>query len=185
MKKILLFAVLLLTLTLLPTVPIVAEKPSHPPGQGKPPREERYYNVTFTGDIIAGPLELMSQSARGKGGKHLALLTPQGEDTILTFVGDVWKDWAGTTHDDGNIRLSINLKFNEVGIIYFFDYEHGPLDFWRLKSTDGRIHTIGEWISDEGIARFDGDPFEIWKYSAQGDITRLDLTFNVTIKPKP
>ena len=184
-RKILLFAVLLLTLTLLPTVPIAAKKP--------PPTEERYY-VTFTGpDITSETLELMSQSARGKGGKHLAFLTPQGKKSDLDFVGDVWEDWKdpheGNPHV-GGIRLSIDLKFNEVGMVYFFDHVHEPyLDFWRLISRDERRHAIGEWIpgegKDEGIARFSDARFEIWKYSDQGNTTILYLTFDVTIEPKP
>lgn len=184
-RKILLFAVLLLTLTLLPTVPIVAKKP--------PPTEERYY-VTFDGpDITSEPLELMSQSACGKGGKHLALLTPQTclhpgkqctpivEYTNLTFVGvDVWNGWTTPAPHVGKIRLSINLQFNEVDMIYFFDYEHDPLDFWRLINTDDGK---GKLIQDDAGMKvhFENDPFEIWLYSNQGDITTLYLTFNVTI----
>lgn len=183
MKKMLLFTVLLLTLTLLPTVPIVAKKP--------PSTEERYC-VTFDGpDITSETLELMSQSAGGKGGKHLALLTPQTclhpgkqcspivEYTNLTFVGvDVWNGWTTPAPHVGKIRLSINLQFNEVDMIYFFDYEDEPLDFWRLKSTD---EGKGEWISDEGKVRFVDDPFEIWLYSEQGITTTLRLTFDVII----
>ncbi len=175
-RKILLFAVLLLTLTLLPTVPIAAKK--KPPGP--PPTEERYY-VTFTGpDITSDRLELMSQSARGKGGKHLALYTPSGEHSTLTFIGDVWGGWEGP--HVGGIRLSIDLKFKEAGMVYFFDHVHEPsLDFWRLINTD---EGKGEWIADEGKLHFENDPFEIWKYSNQGDITTLYLTFDVTIEPK-
>jgi hypothetical protein len=182
---------LLLTLTLLPTVPIAAKKP--------PPTEERYY-VTFTGpDITSDRLELMSRGTHGKGGKSLGLLTPQtslhpGKDctptveyTNLTFFGDVWGFWAGD--HVGKISIGIDLKFNEVGMVYFFDYEHDPLDFWRLISRDERRNAIGEWIpgegKDEGIARFSDARFEIWKYSDQGDTTILYLTFDVTIEPKP
>lgn len=184
MRKILLFAGLLLTLTLLPTVPIVAKKP--------PPTEETYY-VTFTGpDIESDRLELMSSGAHGKGGKHLALLTPQTclhpgkqctplvEYSNLTFIGDVWGVWEG--YHVGKIRLSIDLNFKEVDMIYFFDYEHEPLDFWRLKSTD---EGKGEWMPDEGKVCFSDDPFEIWLYSEQGVTTTLWLTFDVTIEPKP
>lgn len=189
MKKMLLFAVLLLTLTLLPTVPIVAKKPPHTPGPAPPPKGEIYL-VTFTGpDIISGyhtipepeTLELMSSGARGKGGKHLAVYTPQGEYSTLTFIEDVdWGVWEGP--HVGKIRLSIDLKFKEVDMIYFFDYEHEPLDFWRLKSTD---EGKGEWIPDKGKVCFSDDPFEIWLYSEQGVTTTLWLTFDVTIEPKP
>lgn len=171
---------LLLTLTLLSTVPILAKKPPDTPGPGPPPKGETYI-VTFTGPhITSSQLELMSSGPSGKGGKYLALYTPSGERSSLTFVGEFWENWAGS--HEGGLRLSIDFKFKDVDMVYFFDHEYEPLNFWRLKSAD---EGQGDWIAYEGRVSFSDDPFEIWRYSNQGDITTLHLTFDVTVEPKP
>ncbi len=177
MRKILLFAVLLLTLTLLPTVPIVAKKPPHTPGPGPPPTEEAYY-VTFNGpDITSDQHELMRR--RAHGGKHRDLINFPGDKSALTFMGDVWEDWEGL--QEGKLGIWIDLKTKKAGMSYQFEITHEPfLDFWTLEST---YEGIGELISDGAGMQVDfvDDPFEIWRYSDQGVIYTLSLTFSVTI----
>jgi len=176
MKKILLFAVLLLTLTLLPTVSIVAKKP-HPPGDGKPPREEAYYVTIYGDDITSDKHKLMRR--RAHGGKHRDLINFPGEYSYLTFIGDdLWGVWKGS--HKGKLGIWIDLKTKKVGMSYQFDFTHEPLNFWVLEST---YEGIGEWIPyDAGMqVDFYDDPFELWQYRDQGDITTLRLTFSVTI----
>ena len=177
MRKILLFAVLLLTLTLLPTVPVAAKKPADKPGPGPPPTEEAYY-VTFTcDDITSDELELMRR--RAHGGKHLDLITFPGEYSTLNFIGDVWGDLQGS--HDGKLGIWVDLKTKKVGMSYQFDFAQEPLDFWVLESTyEGR----GDWISDDGSVQvhFDDDLFEIWRYSEQDITYTRRLTFSVTIE---
>ena len=196
MKKMLLFAVMLLLIfTLLPTT-VVAPKPD------KPSPKAEIATVVFSGDDVTSQELTLTFDTRGSTTR----LYPTGEQTVqLTFdfgLSDELVEETGYPNCDDSVGIIINKKTQETTIVYkFYKYKEGDdYEGWFKY----QLEVFGEWIGEDlpyGEITVDDEDFEIWsmiyprtsKNPRKGAIApRKDvkvwsgpLDFSITITPPP
>jgi hypothetical protein len=135
-RKAFLFSVLLLILMAMSIVPAAAV--------GPPPTDEEYI-VEFLGDDIRSD-EILMMGRRARGGKHLDLIDT--EWAFLTFP------WDNVNDHEGHLILYINLKTNQVEMIYDFDWdpEGDPkIPSYSLQGTGGTYDAESGEIDFSGV----------------------------------